>query len=155
MNIIDLISIIVFVLFVAICAWRGLLKILSGWGAFFASVIIAKPLASLIGGYVFGRLLGLNGSLWSAVLVIALFAVLIFVFRFVFARIAELITKVLHIGALDKILGGLLGFLTGGAVVVLAVSILSIAVSFLTSLGVGSGIISTVNGSFFFSIFAW
>ena len=47
-NVVDIIAIAIFVVFVVVCAFRGLLKILSRWGAFFASIILALRLSSCV-----------------------------------------------------------------------------------------------------------
>ncbi len=116
MNTFDIISIIIFALFIIICAFKGFMKILAKWGAFFVAMACAKPLGSYLGVLLLGNALGSFAPIIGTVLT---FILLYIACRIIFGFLAKLITKALNSGAVDHILGAIVGAVGGIATVYL------------------------------------
>ena len=130
MNIFDIIAIIIFAVFVLICTLKGFLKILAKWGAFFAAMLLSKPIGSYLGEAFLGESLKSFAPILGTVV---MFILLYFVCRIIFGLLAKLITKVMNTGVLDHILGAVVGVLGGVAAVFLfafACDVIEVVVSF-------------------------
>ena len=144
MNIFDIIAIVLFALFVIVCAFRGFLKILSKWGAFFAAMIFSKMFGARVGALIFGEIPVLSS--FSKVLGTALlFVVLFLACRIIFGLLAKLITKVLKTEAIDKVLGMLVGIAGGVASVFLFAFVLEFFVSLVSIFNTDAEIVHMVN----------
>ena len=144
MNIFDIIAIALFELFVIVCTFRGFLKILSKWGAFFAAMIFSKMFGLRAGELIFGEIPVLSS--FAKVLGTALlFVVLFLACRIIFGLLAKLITKVLRAGAVDKVLGMLVGIAGGVAAVFLFAFVSELFVSFVSLFNADAEIVHIVN----------
>ena len=114
MNGLDIISIVILILFVVIGAFKGLLKIVSGWGALFAAIFLSK----LFGGLLGEKLLGDSfGAFAPVVGTVVCFIILYILLRIIFGSLAKLIKKALQANTLDHILGAVAGAVIGLAVI--------------------------------------
>ena len=148
MNTFDIIALVIFFAFVLICAWRGLLKIISKWAAFFAAMIIAKMLGAKVGFALFK-----NIPLAQYIGMVLLFVVLYIVCRLLFAQLSKAVNKILHTKTLDHILGGVVGVLGGSSVVFLFSFVLELVLVVISQFGFGDGLLHAFNSSKIFKFF--
>ena len=144
MNAFDIIAIALFALFVIVCTFRGFLKIISKWGAFFAAIIFSKMFGERVGDLIFGEIPILS-SFAKALGTALLFVVLFLAGRIIFGLLAKLITKVLKAGAIDKVLGALVGIAGGIAAVFLLAFVSELFVSFVSTFNADAEIVHMVN----------
>ena len=144
MNVFDIIAIVIFFLFVLICMFLGLLKILSKWGAFFAAMILSKMFGARIGTILLGDV-PVIGSIAHIIGTVLLFIVLFFLCRIILGALAKLITKLLNAKVLDKILGAIVGIAGGLATVFLLAFLCEILVSVVSFFNPDAGIIHMIN----------
>ena len=152
MNILDIISICIFVIFVGICAWRGLLKIVSKWAALFVAMIISKMLGGTVYFYLFESIFG-GFAVGRYVTIVLLFAVSYFVLRLLFGMLAKAITKLLHTKTLDRILGGVVGLVGGFSVLFLFAFVLELILVVLTQFDLGEGLMDAYLTAKIFKFF--
>ncbi len=127
MGVFDIISILIFVVSVVVCAYRGLSKIFAKWGAFLVAMIFSRLFGTSLGNLLLG---------WADVLspfshiigTVLLFVLLFFVCRVVLDAVAKLIVKLVGTKLLDKLLGALIGIFVGVA----AVSLFGFVVNFIS-----------------------
>ena len=144
MNVFDIIAIALFVLFVIVCTFRGFLKILAKWGSFFAAMIFSKMFGARVGELLFGEIPVLS-AFAKALGTALLFVVLFLVGRIILGLLAKLITKVLKAGALDKVLGMLVGIVGGVASVFLLALVSELLVSVVSIFNADAEIVHMVN----------
>ncbi len=114
MNIFDIITLVIFFGSVLICTLQGFLKIISKLGAFFLAMIISKWFGGMLGEWIFGDAIGEFSSVLGVAM---LFVVLSLLFRIIFFALNDMIIRLFHTKALDKLLGALAGAVGGFATV--------------------------------------
>ena len=142
MNILDIIAIAIFLVFVVVCAWRGLLKIIARWAAFFAAMILSKVFGGLLGNMLLGDLLG---GFASVIGTVVLFVLLYIVCRILFGMLAKTINKVLHTKTLDHVLGGAVGTVGGLSAVFLYALAAELVVAVVSIFNADAGIVNLIN----------
>ena len=146
MNAFDIIAIAIFVLFVVICAFRGFLKILAKWGAFFAATILSKLFGAKVGLLLLGDV-NILSSFSHIIGTVFLFVVLFFVCRIIFGVVAKLITKALGTKAIDKVLGAVLGVVGGLAAVFLFAFVADFIVAIVSVFDADANIVHMINST--------
>lgn len=106
MNILDIITLVIFFSVVITCTACGFLRIVSSLGAFIAAMIVSKWFGGTLGEWIFGDTIGSFASILGVAM---LFVVLSLLFRIVFFALDNMIIKLFHTKALDKLLGALAG----------------------------------------------
>ena len=144
MNVFDIIAIALFVLFVIVCTFRGFLKILSKWGAFFAAIILSKMFGPRVGEMLLGDV-DIIGSFSHMIGTAILFVVLFLVGRIILGALAKLITKLLNAKVIDKLLGAALGISGGIAAMFLFAFLCDILVLVVSFFNSEAGIIHMIN----------
>ena len=144
MNIFDIIAIIIFAVFVLICTVKGFMKILAKWGAFFAAMLLSKPIGSYLGEELLGETLKSFAPILGTVV---MFILLYFVCRIIFGLLAKLITKALHSSTLDHILGAIVGVVGGVAAVFLFAFACDVTVAIVSFFNENAEIVSSLGSS--------
>jgi len=144
MNIFDIIALVIFFLTVIVCTFKGLLKIVSRFGALFVAMIGSKWFGGELGEKYLGDLIG---DAANAVGVVILFILLFLVCRIIFSLLAKLITKVLNAKGLDRFLGMLLGIIGGFAGVYLFGFIAEIIISVASLINAEATVITTIESA--------
>ena len=139
MNIFDIIALIVFLVSIVICLWRGFLKTVLKLGAPVLAAICARFLGRPLGGILLPKLIQkppssmsadtlerLNGTISSVVGTIIVFVVLFIAFRLLAGLLAKTVKKITGTSVLDRVLGAVFGLLIGFAAVVLLAETLEI-----------------------------
>lgn len=144
MNGFDIIAIVIFLVFVVVCAIRGFLKILSKWGAFFAAMILSKIFGGMIGEKLLGDALGGFAPIVGTII---MFVILLIVLRILLGIIAKTITKTLHLTTLDRILGAIIGAVGGLASVYLFALVLDLIVAVVSIFNADAEIVQNVQST--------
>ena len=126
MNGLDILSLAIFAIFVIIGAIKGFLGILSKWGSLFAAIIISRMFGAMIGEKLLGDVLGDFAPIVGTALT---FVLLYLLLRIILGALAKLITKALNTGALDHLLGAVVGAVGGIAIVFLFALLLDVFAS--------------------------
>ncbi len=142
MNGLDIFSLIIFALFVIICAFKGFLGILSKWGSLFAAIILSKLFGGMLGEKLLGDFLGNFAPIVGTALS---FVLLYFLLRIILGALAKLITKILHASALDRILGAIVGAVGGIAVIFLFALLLEVFVTVVAVFNENAEIIANIG----------
>lgn len=142
MNGLDILSLIIFALFVIICAFKGLLGILSKWGSLFAAIILSKLFGGMLGTMLLGDVLGNFAPIvGTAVCCVLLYLIL----RIILGGVAKLITKVLHASAIDHLLGAVVGAVGGLAVIFIFALLLEVFVAVVSVVNENAEIITNLG----------
>lgn len=81
MNVLDIIALVILFVSILICAIRGLLKILAGFGSFAVALIVSRIFGGPLGEKYLGEALGFFAPIFGT---IVLFVVLLLVCRIIF-----------------------------------------------------------------------
>ena len=144
MNLFDIIAIAIFVLFVIVCTFSGFLKMLAKWGAFFAAMILSRMFGARVGEYLLGDvdfLSSFSNVIGTAIVFVALF----FAGRIILGLLAKIITKASGTGAIDKLLGAVLGVVGGVAAVFLFAFVSEFIVSVVSLFDANANIVHMIN----------
>lgn len=142
MNGLDILSLAVFAIFVIICAIKGLLGILAKWGSLFAAIILSKLFGGMLGEMFLSDVLGNFAPIVGTALT---FALLYLLLRIILGGLAKLIKNVLHVSALDHILGGVVGAVGGLAIIFLFTLLLEVFVTVVGVINENAEIISNIS----------
>ena len=159
MNVFDIITIVIFALFVIICAFKGLLKILSNWGSFFGALIISRIFGAAAGEFLLNALSGPISNMESKTLAslilnaiptlgtVLLFFLVYLVLRLILGGLAKILKKVFDAKPLDHFLGAIVGVFGGIAVIFLFTFLIEIVGSITSALNINSGMLEAMEGS--------
>ncbi len=142
MNGLDILSLAIFAVFVIICAIKGLLGILSKWGSLFAAIIISKLFGGMLGEKLLGDVLGNFAPIVGVALC---FVLLYLLLRIILGGVAKLITKVLHVSALDHLLGAVVGAIGGLAIIFLFSLLLEVFITVVSVFNENAEIIANIG----------
>jgi uncharacterized membrane protein required for colicin V production len=122
MQVLDIITLVVFLAALAVCVWKGFLKILLKLGALVIAAIIAKIFGKAVGDIWFSGLIKTSGEGMSAELLeklnasiavvigtVVAFVIFYIVLRIIFHFVAKLVKKLAGVSTLDRILGAVFG----------------------------------------------
>ncbi len=163
MNWLDIVTLVIACAFVAICAWRGFLKIVLRFGALVLSLICAKIFGSVLGNALFPSIVksdsmdaevlaDINSSIASLLGTVVLFIILFIVLRIVATLVAKALTGKELAKAADKLLGAAVGVVFALGALFAFVSVLHIVAMVMSF--VGSNVIyEAVDASLFFKFF--
>ncbi len=163
MNWLDIITLVIACAFIAICAWRGFLKIILRFGALILSVVCAKIFGSILGNALFPSIIKsdsidtsvlakINSSVATLLGTVILFVILFIVLRIVASLVAKAMTGKEFAKVTDKLLGAAVGIVFALGVLFMFVSALHI-VGMVTSFFGSNMIYEAVDASLFFKFF--
>ena len=159
MNVFDIITIVIFALFVIVCAFKGLLKILSNWGSFFGALIISRIFGVAAGDFLLNALAGPISNMESKTLATLilnvipalgtalLFFLVYLVLRLILGALSKILKKVFDAKPLDHFLGAIVGVFGGVAVIFLFTFLVEFVGSITSALNIDSGMLEAIKSS--------
>lgn len=166
MNALDIITLLVFAVAIAICVWKGLLNILLKLGALIIASIAARIFGSSVGDIWFsdiiknsgegmtGEVLGrLNDSLSTVIGTILVFVIFYIVLRIIFYFVSKLVKKALGVSALDRILGAVFGIVVAFGFMFIFSELVRIVATVVTYIDPSSAIFETIENTVVFKYF--
>ena len=169
MNIFDIITLSTALILVAVCAWKGLIKIALKFGALIVSGLIAKLIGPAIGAKFFSNLVkekafslevlsgemlkNVNEILGIVLGTVLAFIVLYIILRIVVRYISKLIKKVTKTSLIDHLLGALFGFAAAFVLIVVFAKVVSVVATVTVLVDPSSDILNTIENTIFFKFF--
>ncbi len=161
MNILDYISLAFICAAIVFCSFKGIKKVIFKTAAFVISIIVAKLIGEKFGDLLLSEIIDLDVGILSekvngtiiAVLGTLILFVLLFVFlRLIFKVIEGKYEKNMQSMIVDRILGALVGFFIGVAVVFVFTEVVDIVFTVIATIKQDTDIFDLIDDSIIFTL---
>ena len=166
MQILDIVTLAVFVLAMVICVWKGFLKILLKLGALVIASVIAKIFGKSVGGLWFSNIIKtsgegmtgevlekLNNSISAVIGTVVVFVIFYIVLRIIFHFVSKLVKKMAGVSTVDRILGAVFGIVMALGFMFVFSEIVRIVATVATYINPDSTMFETIENTLIFKYF--